>query len=144
MKKCTVCNDTKPLDSFFNSRTAKDGKSYRCKECDTRAKRKWAENNQERAAYSARNKRLKHCYSIDITTYETMLKAQDYSCAICGTKDNKISGRTQNFSVDHNHTTGAVRGLLCNQCNRALGMFNDSIDILEKAAKYLTTGKDTH
>jgi len=41
------------------------------------------------------------------------------------------------WHVDHNHTTGKVRGILCQQCNQAIGLFKDNIFIIEKAAEYL-------
>lgn len=64
---------------------------------------------------------------------ETFVK-QDGRCWICGLaqEDNKMA-----LCVDHNHTTGKVRGLLCQVCNKALGNFKDSIELLERAITYL-------
>jgi len=58
-------------------------------------------------------------------------------CAICG----GVNDIDRRLSVDHNHDTGEVRGLLCNRCNRAIGLLGDSIDILESAISYLSTGR---
>lgn len=141
MKQCTVCKETKHIDNFYNNKRTKDGKAYRCKECDSLARHKWAENNPERQAYSARNRRLKYIYGVDIPWYESQLAKQNNCCAICGTTENKTSGDRQdwNFAVDHCHDTGKVRGLLCNTCNRALGLFQDRKEVLEKAIAYLDT-----
>lgn len=81
----------------------------------------------------ARN--LKNKYGITPADYESLLVAQDGCCAICRT-DTDPYGRAK-FCVDHDHTTGAVRGLLCNNCNRTLGLFGDDPARLERAAAYL-------
>ena len=60
------------------------------------------------------------------------LIANQKGCDICAV--------SCSFSVDHNHKTGAVRGLLCGSCNRALGLFHDNPALLRKAATYLEEG----
>lgn len=139
MKKCTVCGEEKPFDMFHKMSTSKDGKGYRCKACDYKARKKWTEDNPERSSYSARNRTLKYHYGIDIPTYEDMFFSQNGACAICGCTENNTTGKRKNwnFAVDHNHNTGKVRGLLCNTCNRGLGMLGDTIERLEKALAYL-------
>jgi len=66
------------------------------------------------------------------TTYKDLFTKQDGGCAICGAKEVALV-------MDHNHTTGAVRGLLCRQHNVGLGMFQDNPDTLAKAIEYLTS-----
>lgn len=66
--------------------------------------------------------------------YLTQLESQSHRCAICGRLD---GSERQRLSVDHDHGTGKVRGLLCIRCNRGLGNFLDCPDILIKAARYL-------
>lgn len=73
-------------------------------------------------------------YGMTIAEYDSMLDAQNYSCAICGVDEDDVS---RALSVDHEHTTNRVRGLLCDNCNHGLGMFKDRPDLLEKAALYL-------
>ena len=77
-------------------------------------------------------------YGITEEQYLSMLNAQDYRCAICGTT--KPGGRSNSrygMHIDHDHATGKVRGLLCAACNWGLGQFKDSIETLEAAADYL-------
>lgn len=76
---------------------------------------------------------LKRLYGIDIENYLKILENQNGVCAICK-KECKTKSR---LSVDHNHETGMVRGLLCNRCNRAIGMFEDNPEILRSAIRYL-------
>lgn len=82
-----------------------------------------------------RGTQLRYKYGIDITAYEDMLRSQGFECAICGSAD---PGRNIDlFSVDHDHTAGHVRGLLCNGCNTGLGLLRDDPALLLKAADYL-------
>lgn len=80
-----------------------------------------------------RNTRFLKKYKITLSEYEDLSKNQSGLCAIC--KKICISGRR--LSVDHNHETSKVRGLLCMKCNRGLGLFNDNILLLESAINYL-------
>jgi hypothetical protein len=74
-------------------------------------------------------------YGITLAEYERLLKKQKGVCAIC--KKPEYDARQRRLSVDHDHETGRVRGLLCARCNRALGMFNDNPELLRSAARYL-------
>lgn len=92
--------------------------------------RQWVKNNPRKE----RNFYLKKKYGITADDYDTMEAAQGGKCAICGGNQTK---RYKNFSVDHCHITGKVRGLLCSPCNKALGSFKDDVDILKTAINYL-------
>lgn len=77
--------------------------------------------------------KYRRTYGISLKDFETMLVDQDNRCAICRT-DTYMG---HNWHVDHSHKTGQVRGILCANCNTALGKFQDSVDILESAISYL-------
>ena len=82
---------------------------------------------------------LKRNYNITLSDYEDMLANQNNVCAICGS-DGFIMDATKHkvkLVVDHDHKTGTVRGLLCHNCNRALGLFKDSPGTLQTAIDYL-------
>lgn len=81
---------------------------------------------------NARTRDLKRSFDLTPEQYQEMSEAQNGVCAICKRPDRKKA-----LAVDHNHETGKVRGLLCNPCNRALGLFQDSADVLTTAADYL-------
>lgn len=88
---------------------------------------------------------LKKRYNIDISAYNAMLTAQGGCCAICAKPEaNEMHGKIFSLAVDHDHTTGAVRALLCGNCNRGLGLFNDSPELLDAAKAYLArhSGRD--
>jgi hypothetical protein len=76
---------------------------------------------------------LKHEYGITKEDYDNLLAKQAYQCAICGRKE----PTGYNWHVDHCHSSGKVRGLLCSKCNQGLGLFEDNVDVLYRAAEYL-------
>lgn len=72
-------------------------------------------------------------YGLSLEQYDEMLQAQGAHCALCGCADQ----RGLKLAVDHCHTTGVVRGLLCTHCNTAIGLLKDDPDLIEKAAEYV-------
>jgi hypothetical protein len=91
--------------------------------------RNWRKNNPN----NIKNSELKKSFGIDLETYNVMLKKQNGVCAICK-KPEKFN---TSLAVDHCHISKKIRGLLCTNCNRALGMFNDSVLNLYQAINYL-------
>lgn len=110
--------------------------------------REWRKLNPERVHASYKKghaqKRIysrHYRYGITEEQFQQKLEEQKNVCAICGTD---TPGRNhENFHVDHCHTTGKIRGLLCDKCNRGLGYFNDNPDALRKAAHYLEANGTT-
>lgn len=82
-----------------------------------------------------RNWDLKKDFGISLEEYKRLNEEQDGKCAICGGK--RMYGNKTGLAVDHNHSTGAIRGLLCDPCNLGLGKFNDDLELLTKAISYL-------
>lgn len=82
---------------------------------------------------------LKRKYKLTLEEWKSLMTNQNNLCAICHQVGFKLDPASKNLLVvDHCHSTGKVRGLLCHNCNRALGLFADSIERLERASKYLT------
>jgi hypothetical protein len=82
--------------------------------------------------YRRRYDRLRK-YNLRPEEFDAMLNSQGGRCAICRTNDPGPKG----FVVDHDHSAGHVRGLLCNNCNRAVGLLKDDPAVLERARKYV-------
>lgn len=83
-------------------------------------------------------------YGIDAARYQEMLHEQGGVCAICRQPErapDKASGKIRDLAIDHDHETGAIRALLCSNCNRGLGLFNDSEELLGAAVAYLQRHK---
>lgn len=86
----------------------------------------------------ARDSYLRRTYGVTLDWYNEQLKAQGSSCAICGSEGFLMkSGHSMKLVVDHCHESGEVRGLLCHNCNRALGLLKDDIQSLSNALMYL-------
>jgi len=109
-----------------------------CRQCLRNTPERKASSKAYADKYSRRD-RLKHHYGITPDEWDAMFKAQDGKCALCGEPPR---GKT-NLCVDHDHTTGQVRALLCVPCNRALGYFENP-KWSETAASYLTKYKESH
>lgn len=95
-------------------------------------------SKEDRASYS-REWTLQRRFKITGAEFNAMLTKQRGVCAICEQAETHFhkSGKRKELSVDHCHDTGAIRGLLCVNCNRGLGYFKDSIDRIFRAAEYL-------
>lgn len=145
-KTCCVCGERKHFNDFYNFKNKSDNKSYRCKLCDDKARKKWSSTNPQKAYESMRGRNLKARFGISLDDYKKMLEKQEGKCAICGVTENNTIGERKDwsFAVDHDHETGKIRGLLCNNCNRGLGLLKDNIELLRKAASYVEEHKETH
>lgn len=89
-----------------------------------------------------KNLELKKHFGITLSQYNKLKESQNGVCAICGKPETIFDSKQQKLrelSVDHCHTTGKIRGLLCSHCNHAIGKFNDDVDLLQKAINYLTS-----
>lgn len=141
-RTCNRCGITKPRSEFSMVRNGKYApvlKSF-CKACQATAARKWYSDNLQRALENRRRFQLDKLYGLTVAEYEERLQRQAGVCAICHRDEPIAHGRTGKkfrLSVDHCHDTGRVRGLLCQKCNRAIGLLGDSIDLLRKAIEYL-------
>lgn len=135
-KWCPRCQQFKLIDKFPDNG---DGSKYGyCKSCKSEYMSEYARTHP--GNYFAVNLR-RVCKQRGITTddYWRMLREQNNACAIC--KNTIPSSKTERFSIDHDHQTDTVRGLLCSCCNTALGMFQDKIEFLEAAVEYLLKHK---
>lgn len=139
MKICNLCKKTKPMSEFQNKTKAPDGKAYACKPCcsarnkiyqqkrDPALRDAWVVNSVEARRMSMRT----YKYGITKEQYKELLLIFGEDCCIC-TK--KFKGTPH---IDHDHTTGKIRGLICRSCNAGLGLFKDDVDSLARAIIYL-------
>ena len=135
-RRCSVCKDHKPVEVFPRlGGTRAHHRSSTCGACRVNYNRRRREVDPEHVYAIERRSKLKQQYGITPEKYDEMIASQGGGCAICGATE--PGGRTKHFPVDHCHTTGAVRGLLCTKCNRGLGLFNDDAERMIRAANYL-------
>ena len=137
---CRVCGEEKNLldDYYFvrKDRSLPSSYSYECKACTIER----TTNYNKRNSNSVRSQYLKRNYGLTFEEFDSMLSKQDNCCAIC--KGKEPYGRHKRFTVDHNHKTGEVRGLLCNRCNTALGLVEDNIHTLKSMIQYLESHEE--
>lgn len=132
VKFCGRCKSTLPITAFGKNVAKKDGLQERCRKCVSAHYKSTKHKRIKPTKEQKRKYRITH-YGLTLEQYTRILETQNNACAICKSSD----WQRDSPSIDHCHSTGKVRGLLCNTCNRALGMFKDSAELLEEAAAYV-------
>jgi hypothetical protein len=139
-KQCRDCHELKPLEDFPLQKGGRFGRHPLCKPCRAAQERRRYERDRDRIR--ARNRRdekyvrrarwraLERKYGLFQHDYETLFVWQRGRCAICGLRPTRLY-------VDHSHATGRVRGLLCSNCNFAVGELADDPGRCEAAGAYL-------
>lgn len=132
-KVCPKCGATKEKKEFGKDATTSSGVSSWCKPC----KKEWRaqhrkDNPEEHKRIDFRNDLKK--YGLTVEDYNSMFDKQKGCCDCCGRSAENFR---RGLHIDHDHITGQVRALLCTKCNPGLGYFDDSIEALEMAIKYL-------
>lgn len=129
-KECTKCSEWKTLNEFGKSKNP--GGQAQCKECRKAGKRGKPVSEVQRVSHRAWL--LKNTYGITSGEFDRMLEEQGGVCRIC---HKGPSGRFKHLCVDHCHTTGKVRGLLCHACNKSLGFLEDDPARIKRLIDYL-------
>jgi hypothetical protein len=124
-KKCRDCGELKPIADFPRNRNTGDGRGTYCKPCHNARGRKTVRQLHG----NSRHYHLRKKYGIGASEVTALIEAQGGLCALCRTRP-----ATQ---VDHDHDTGAVRGILCLLCNAGLGAFGDDPKVISSAIEYL-------
>lgn len=161
-RKCIRCKELLPLDSFNKDPRYKSGLKSTCKPClseyqisyrktdkhkeyleATREKRReqkkeWQKSRKDEDKDYYKNKSLRTRYGISPEEYNKLFMDQEGKCKICGCEETTVAnGITRSLAVDHNHTSGVIRGLLCRKCNTAIGLLKEDKLLLLKAVEYL-------
>lgn len=137
VKRCIKCREVKPRTEFYRHSVYR-GKVYlapECKECVKKRTRAYALANPDRARASSRRhaRKIAGVFITDEAVFDLWV-SQGSVCAICC---KPIEALAKTTHLDHDHATGKVRGVLCHRCNRAIGFFNESPELLERAADYI-------
>jgi hypothetical protein len=134
LKICPQCKQNKPLELFNRHKGTKDGRYSWCKQCSKLDKLKaHAENPLKR-----KERQLKKNYGITMEDFNRMHSEQAGLCAVCHKPETSTrDGKVMQLSVDHDHTTKAVRALLCSGCNTSLGLLNEDETLILNLANYI-------
>lgn len=160
-KTCTICGELKAFKYFYKHSGHKDGYTSECKCCNLKKRkknrlklsertRKYYYKNRKNELAKQKKRRttpegqeyyrkfwVKYRYGLSSEDWQEIFDRQNGCCPICGIHQSKLN---QSLSVDHNHKTNEIRGLLCNKCNLAMGFLNvdeSGIKLLQKAIKYV-------
>lgn len=162
MKACRICARKKLLSDFHRASGMRDGHRSECKECTREIRRRYyanhrdesiarverwrrenpkkfeawkkrnREENRDRIRVSNRRGHLRRKYGISLEDFDFLVVAQAGRCALCDRHDG------HGLHVDHDHTSGRVRGLLCGKCNKAIGLLDEDPRLFAAAVGYLT------
>lgn len=111
--------------------------SYYCRPCDVERQMEWRAKNPEKARIQQKKASLKTLYGIELEDYAEMMEAQEGVCAICS----EACPTGRDLAVDHDEETGDIRGLLCANCNRGIGLLKHDLDRILNAFTYLSSAK---
>lgn len=132
---CTSCRERKPPSEFGKNKKSKDGIHWTCRSCLNKRSLANHHNRSEDARYLTYKKsELKRKWGLTYEAFEALISSQGNKCAICRAP---LIMRSRSTNVDHDHITGAVRGILCMGCNTGLGKFRDDDTLLGAAIEYL-------
>lgn len=134
---CSRCKQTKFVSLFPVNKNALSGYGSHCRECANLDSKEYRARRRSETSIKRRQRHYLQAYDISLRDYFQMLETQQGCCAICQTPAEHESS----LFVDHNHTTGIVRGLLCPDCNKGIGFFRDNPSFLEQAARYVAYRK---
>ena len=136
VKTCSKCGIEKPCPLFSARSGYGDGLNAWCKDCHSKYAHVYNRTHKPKKLSSEQLRvvNYRRVHGIAVSDYDDMFRAQGGKCAICTSTN---PGGPRHFTVDHDHRTGQIRGLLCRYCNAGLGMFNDSIFGLMRAADYV-------
>jgi hypothetical protein len=162
-KACAQCGQTKPRGEFSKDSHNRDGKDVYCRACRHVIQAKWRNRDREHYRKIARESTARHLaavrtrarnayrrnplktrihnlrrqYGITVEQLVEMIEAQKGLCASCGEAPHGATAKSQKLHVDHDHTTGRVRALLCCGCNSIIGHAHEDPIKCDLAAAYL-------
>lgn len=136
--KCKKCGVIKPNSEFNKKPDDKRIRQYssNCKICQSLYAK--VRNKSTRTKEKNRIDKLRQNFGLSIEKYNNMLEAQNNKCAICNIDQRDLK---RNFDVDHCHKTGKIRGLLCHNCNVAIGLFRENTEVIQNSIEYLNLHK---
>jgi|688.fasta_scaffold615187_1 hypothetical protein len=131
VQRCPKCESEKPDTDFFKNRASKTGLHSYCKPCSKRYEQERYPNGKP----GRRPRYFQQTYGMTVEGWEELFDSQNRVCAICGIDPVRPV-------VDHCHSSGKIRGILCDNCNRGVGLLKDDHATLLSAAMYLMQHED--
>lgn len=138
-KTCKGCGMDKSLDEFHAHPQTRDRRQLRCKSChNTKTAQRYLNLSPEAKAHRIATIKARK-YGMTLEQMQALVEAHDDNCDLCGQPDTTHRKRTwtRQLTLDHDHTNGRFRGLLCSKCNIAIGSAGDDPALLRKMADYV-------
>lgn len=126
---CNKCHTEKPLEEFHKNSKSSEGRTRECKTCLNQYRATWNRENAARTKVTRRRNLVRSKYGDDGLILQHKIEAGAV-CEACGEKRNRMA-------IDHNHKSGAIRGILCSNCNTALGLLAEDFDRFTALMDYL-------
>ncbi len=133
-KVCTRCDTKKTMGQFHRWSLSPDGRKGYCITCASAINRRYRAENRAAVLQRSKEKHYREEYGVTLAEKEIMFDQQGKICAGCGSSTPR---HNHGWSLDHDHTNGKLRGVLCSPCNTALGMVRDNVETLQKLVVYL-------
>jgi hypothetical protein len=137
LRECIKCGtkayNASELELFCREKKGKNGRRNLCKACNRKRCLEWGEKNPEKRAKKTIRYHATKVYKITYEQYMERMATSD-CCEVCGSKEK--------LGYDHCHSTMQFRGVLCNKCNRSIGMLGDTVESLQKVLDYLKGDKN--
>lgn len=131
-KICFRCKNDLPLEDYKYRTDKPHLKMSYCIKCYNSKRYERRKKNDPELKAKDKGRDLKRRYNLSLEEYYRMYIDQNHRCAICGKKS-----ENKKLAVDHNHSTGAIRALLCSNCNTMIGLAKEDPYILQSAMNYL-------
>ncbi len=129
MKTCRKCCVNKPFSDYYKASSGtKDGYRHECKECWKTQCSNYFQENKETLKQKSKDWYYRTSYGLTQEDVKSLKDSYDNKCPVCARRD---------LVVDHCHTTGKVRGCLCNRCNQALGLLDEDVESMERLKDYM-------
>ena len=136
LRTCKDCNLTanteEELNLFVKCSRHTHSRRNLCYKCENKRDDVWRANNSESILLKRQKYYAEKVYSISLEQYKKRM-ATSNKCEVCGSKDK--------LCYDHDHKTMKFRGVLCNKCNRSIGILGDTVESIQKVLFYLTKEK---
>jgi hypothetical protein len=130
-RTCNDCQEWKTAENFRTNSGSKDGLYSICRPCASVRARKHYDANADK--YRRNTERCR--YGLTRDEHALLLSVKERGCMICGDTDKRMV-------IDHDHDTGAIRGILCDACNQAIGCLRDDPDLMANALEYILRETD--
>lgn len=140
-KRCRTCEEVKPVSAYYRNPVGFKGYRSDCRDCwSTKRRMEYAAGTAGRSKDASYDQLLRREYGITLADYNAKLRKQAHRCAICRraeTVRSRSTGEIRRLSVDHDHVTGSVRGLLCQRCNVLVWAIEDNHTSLAAIGAYV-------